>query len=244
MNLHWKNILITNENLYNGNLTRLRESDHNWDFSHLQATITTLLSQKPDRDLYLFGNVESAQDISRVAATEAFQAPTLTAIVIPTGRVPTRTAAFHSNQTNEETIYSFEDIGYQWVRADDPCYNGRVYYLACNVDLSSVPTVEFDANKHEMISPFTITPHDIRRTQHNKLQIDFLKFNFIDGDGDACQGVWDRKYDGPLNEYLDGLVDDYFPDGAANAKASIMEVRANVVLEAGQIQRHCHPIAL
>ena len=63
-----------------------------WDFSHLDGIIETVLQQKPDHNVYLYGSVESAYDSSRpgAGADVADQAPFIVAITLPNGRVPTR----------------------------------------------------------------------------------------------------------------------------------------------------------
>ena len=97
MKLSWKDVHLTNQIIYSGNLSRLREYD--WDFSHLDVIIETLLHQRPDHDVYLYGSVESAQDHSRPSDDNAVQAPIIVAISLPTGRVPTRTVGYYRNQT-------------------------------------------------------------------------------------------------------------------------------------------------
>ena len=101
MKLSWRDVHLTNENIYNGSLSRLRE--YNWDFSHLDVIIETLLNQRPDHD---YGSVESAEDYSRPSANNdnavqdnGVQAPIIVAISLPTGRVPTRTVGYYCNQT-------------------------------------------------------------------------------------------------------------------------------------------------
>ena len=76
--------------IYNGSLDRHRgvppppppplegggenEEQHNskiptdWDFSHVDYIIETLLRQKPDHDVYLYGSVESAYEPSRFSS--------------------------------------------------------------------------------------------------------------------------------------------------------------------------------
>ena len=87
MKLNWKIVHLTNENIFNDRLDwhrgipppLLREDgDHgedeeqqipripiDWDFSHLDGIIETVLQQKPDHNVYLYGSVESAYDSSR-----------------------------------------------------------------------------------------------------------------------------------------------------------------------------------
>jgi len=115
MKLSWKDVHLTNEIIYNGNLSRLRE--YNWDFSHLDVIIETLLNQRPDHDVYLYGSVESAEDYSRPSANNAVQAPIIVAISLPTGRVPTHTMGYYRNQTVVERINSFNHLSYNWARA-------------------------------------------------------------------------------------------------------------------------------
>jgi hypothetical protein len=108
MKLSWKDVHLSNEIIYNGNLSRLRE--YNWDFSHLDVIIETLLNQRPDHDVYLYGSVESAEDYSRLSANNAVQAPIIVAISLPTGRVPTHTMGYYRNQTVVERINSFNHL--------------------------------------------------------------------------------------------------------------------------------------
>ena len=78
MPLNWKLIHLTNEQIYNGRLNWHRgigggggedgdgEDEEqqipripDWDFSHLDRIIETVLQQKPDHNVYLNGSVES-----------------------------------------------------------------------------------------------------------------------------------------------------------------------------------------
>jgi len=54
------------------------------------SIIETVLQQKPDHNVYLYGSVESAYDSSRPGADVADQAPFIVAITLPNSRVPTR----------------------------------------------------------------------------------------------------------------------------------------------------------
>ena len=78
-----------------------------WDFSHLDGIIETVLQQKPDHNVYLYGSVESAYDSSRPGADVADQAPFTS---------PCRTAepysfSWESKQSKvEENLMNFEEL--------------------------------------------------------------------------------------------------------------------------------------
>jgi len=225
MKLSWRDVHLTNENIYNGSLSRLRE--YNWDFSHLDVIIETLLNQRPDHDVYLYGSVESAQDHSRPSANNdnavqdnGVQAPIIVAISLPTGRVPTRTLGYYCNQTVVEHIYSFDHLNYNWTRAEDPCYSNRLYYLTCCTDFSSVPDADSAAYyEHEHTSLFVLTPRDITTNTHGNFVVDSLTFDFTDEDGEECTESWDRSDDAPLREHLDEIVDIHFRDASEEVRA-------------------------
>jgi len=237
MKLNWKLIHLTNEQIYNGRLNWHRgigggggedgdgEDEEqqipripDWDFSHLDRIIETVLQQKPDHNVYLYGSVESAYDSSRPGADVADQAPFIVAITLPNGQVPTRLVGRVNNQTSEENLMTFEELNYSWVTAEDPSFDGRVHYLACNADMSAVPDDEEEAVKHQHCSLFVVTPHDIRTNSHGSYIVDYIKFSFVVRDGVEETESWDRSDGVSLSDHLDMLVDDYFEDSSVEER--------------------------
>jgi hypothetical protein len=213
---------LTNEIIYNGNLSRLRK--FNWDFSHLDVIIETLLNQRPDHDVYLYGSVESAEDYSRPSANNAVQAPIIVAICLPTGRVPTRTVGYYRNQTVVERINSFKSL----------LHSNRLYYLTCDADFSSVPDADSAAYyEHEHTSLFVLTPRDITTNNHGNFVVDSLTFDFTHEDGEECtEESWHRSDGVPPREHLDEIVDVHFGDASEEVRARSRE----------NIQQVSHPI--
>ena len=143
-------IHLTGENILNGNIDSLRDPNRSpWsaDFSHLDDSIMTMLKENPRHDIYLYGSVTSAI----IKDDPSHQVPIYTAVVIPEGRgAPTRTVAMNFNQTGEEFIRSFEEIGYDWMLHDDPSYGGRVHYLVCTADQSKMEFTFIDPDGNEV----------------------------------------------------------------------------------------------
>ena len=244
MRLNWKDIHLTNENIYNGSLNWHRgipppsregegdgdgedEEQHipriptDWDFSHLDNILETVLQKNPRNNVYLYGSVESAYDSSRPWADVADQAPVLVAITLPAGAgVPTRTVGRVNNQTTEDNLISFEDLNYTWVTA--PSFGGRVHLLSCNADTAAIPDDEEEAQMHQHCSLFVATPREIKRDAQGRYKVDHVTFSFSDKDGEEEVESWDRS-DGPLRDHLDQIVDDYFEDSDPEERASARE---------------------
>ena len=182
MKLSWKDVHLNNEIIYNGNLSRLRLREYNWDFSHLDVIIETLLNQRPDHDVYLYGSVESAQDHSRPSANNdnavqdnGVQAPIIVAISLPTGRVPTRTLGYYCNQTVvERPTHSTTSIIIGLVPKILVTV-AAVLSFTCDADFSSVPDADSAAYyEHEHTSLFVLTPRDITTNTHGNFVVDSL----------------------------------------------------------------------
>ena len=179
----------------------------NWNYSHLDLIIEELLKEKPNHDLYLYGTVESTYDNSRPSARIDDQAPIIAIIALPSGRVPTRTVGYHNNQTGEEQFHPFERFQFHWALAQDASYHNRVYYLACRADFSSAPEDgSAPYHEYEHSGLFIPTPRDIN------LEVDFVKFHFMDLRGIEQTSVWEPPDDPDLNAFLDEIMEDHFGD--------------------------------
>jgi len=77
--------------------------------------VLSVLQQKPDHNVYLYGSVESAYDSSRPGADVADQAPFIVAITLPNGSPYPRLVGGVNSQRSEENLINFEELNYSWV---------------------------------------------------------------------------------------------------------------------------------
>lgn len=180
-----------------------------WDWSHLPDAMQQILVSNPNCSLYYYA---SASCVNPTGANPV-QAPVLTAIVLPTSYgPPTVQALRYDNQRANDEILSFDSLGYFWKESDDPLSNGRVFYLAYDPDLSSIPdSVEDRASyHHEYSTVFLPSPKDFKTNKYGKLEIDYVSFSFKDAEGDPIDREWDCAID--LDHFIGKLFKRHFKE--------------------------------
>ncbi len=181
-----------------------------WDWSHLPDAMQRILNYNPNCSVYLYATASCVNP----TGANSVQAPVLTAIVLPTSYgPPTVTALRYNNQRANDELLSFESLGYFWKESDDPWSKSRVFYLACDPDLSSISDSEEDPSfyNHEYSTPFLPCPKDFKTNSYGKLIIDHVSFSFRDADGYlVTDKVWDGVTD--LEDFIDEVFHDHFED--------------------------------
>ncbi len=242
MRFDWELVHIIGVNPYGGNLEQLRGGlpigDERtivaWDFPHLHDAIKALLQDNDDRDVYIYGSVQSAYDSGRRGAQIADKAPVMHIITLPSGRIPTQIVASKSGDDDdvyEEDFYAFRDLHLSWVRVEHPDFAGRgVYRLDCN----SVPDDEQAGVVHEGTSLYLLTSRDTERDAEGEFNVESVPFEYCDENGNMIMTRWNQSQHRPLQDCFDELVRDDFansaPEEQVRARRRIEEVSIHIQL--------------
>jgi len=175
-----------------------------WDFSHAGPSVVDILQENPRYNVYLYGFLTS------YLSSSGHQAPVYTGILMPANLgPPTNKICLADNQNSDGEIIPFEELGYSWDMSKDPDHGGRVYFLACSEDLTSM--TEIDAFRHECAAPFMLSPDDLSTNRCGKINVERVRFSFTLLDGTDIDETWFLNEMG-FNECIDGLVDGYFDE--------------------------------
>lgn len=175
-----------------------------WDFSHAGPSVIDILQENPRYNVYLYGFLTS------YLPSSGHQAPVYTGILMPANLgPPTNKICLADNQNSDGEIIPFEELGYSWDMSKDPDHGGRVYFLACSEDLTSM--TEIDAYRHECAVPFMLSPDDLSTDRYGNINVDRVRFSFtlLDETDNGC--TWFPNEMG-FNKFIDGLVDGYFDE--------------------------------
>ena len=198
---NWKNVHITGVDTFRGELERLRRGLPigdgrivDWDFTHINKHIRTLLKDNVGADVYIYGSAQMAYDTSREGAQPIY-APIMHIITLQSGCVPTSTVRVKVGD-QPEVFSTFEDMYYRWVRVDDPCFNGgrvsrtsggRVYHLV--LDPNAVGTAE-TGEDDKGASLYLMSSKEAEKDTEGQLKVDHIEFAFSDSEGEEVTEEW------------------------------------------------------
>ena len=180
-----------------------------WDWSHFPDALQQILHSNQKCSVYFYGTASCVNP----TGADYIQAPVLTAIVLPTSYgPPTEQALRYNNQSANDELLSFDYLGYSWKKSDDPLCNGRVFYLAYDPELSSVPDSEEDPSSydHEYSTLYLPRPKEFKTDKNGKLIIEQVTFSFKDAEGETDYKVWDCDKD--LDVFIGEVFEQHFED--------------------------------
>ena len=161
-----------------------------WDFSHVDAFLTTTLQDNPDHNLYLYGYATS------YLTNAHHQAPIYAAFLMPAELgPPTNSMCLRNNEESVDECHSFDHFGYSWKPSNDPNHKGRVHLLACDKDFEKMS--EDDSLLHGWGIMFMAKPKDLQINRRGRINVDCVRIKFMcplwergdDGDG-VRNGTW------------------------------------------------------
>ncbi len=189
--------------------------EKDWNFLHVDPAIDMILKRSPTSHLYVSGIA------SCCTGSSGEQAPLFVAFLLPAELgAPTNSMLLVNNQASEEQVIPFSCLGYRWKLSDDPRHNERVYYLYCNHDLASIS--EEEAIRHEYGTLCVVPPSDLLTSQHGKLIVDRVRFEFTDPNSDVIEYTWYPR-EQAFNKCINDVIECHFEDEVEENGLSIEE---------------------
>lgn len=202
---------------------------HSWDYTHVNASIDSLLGNNPGNHLYIYGFATS------YCASNGHQAPMYAGFLMPAELgAPTNSMCVVNNQASEEEVFPFDRFGYFWKQSEDPSHKGRVYFLACNKDLDSI--LVDDALMYEYAVLFMVSPNDLSTNRNGSLDVDRVVFTFTQLDGDVVDYTWFKKEE-TLGECVNGILFGHFQDEVEELDLSTEEKEERIANIRGELRR-------
>ncbi|KAL7555318.1 hypothetical protein ACHAWF_018980 [Thalassiosira exigua] len=185
-----------------------------WDFSHLPGTATKLLKEHPLSDIYLYAATEEV---------DGCEAQYIVATVVPKGHTPTQMVAQHDG--SKVTPRPFGDIGYSWAKARSEALEGRVYFLACDIDDAHIPS-----GLHRNSDIFFLTRGDLERGRDGTLRVDAVSYTVKTSENEVENVTWIPGEEKMRNHVQSVMTQYYNVDTDTNSKAT-QQVRMHVMEE-------------
>lgn len=82
-----------------------------------------------------------------------------------------------------------------------PKHQGRLYYLACTAELAGVADIQV-LSDYEFAIPYLVSERDLATSRNGRLNIDIVRVEFVDADGDTQNALWDCEEE-DLNTFVD-----------------------------------------
>ena len=141
------------------------------------------------------------------SGASTLQAPVFAAIVMPsTLGAPTHSVERYNNPAYQTNLSHFNDYGYGWKEAKG--YGKRLKFLACSVDLTSLP--EEKAFDLEYLRLYLVSPRDVLKDRNGLLAVDYVDYTFVDYDKEEVSAGWNIAEKPSINDHIKEMIEDYY----------------------------------